>query len=276
MLAIILLLISGACYLAAFLMHLKFFSEAHDKNHRAAFAVMRVGFLIATFYFGAEAIENGFFLPVVNFSQAMAFFAWSLAFVYLVLVVKAQSESFGLILSPILLTLTSAACFAKWQYGDAVTIKQSLLNPYFIVHIVSAFFAYACFTLSFAAGILYLIQYRELKSKSAGTFYHRLPSLEDLERLIYQPLLWGAPLLVAALTIGVIWSKFAFGEFWIFDPKTIATAVIAVLYSSILYLRYVSSIRGKQVALMSLIVFGLVLASFVGTRFIQGSHNFMQ
>ena len=272
----LLLLLSGLCYAGAFVMHWVSFAAYRETGHRPAFGLMRVGFLIATFYFGAEVIDHGFFLPVLNFSQAMAFFAWSLAFVYLVLVVRAQSESFGLILAPVLFLFTAAAYWAKIYYGDQDTVKESLLNPYFIMHIVSAFFAYASFALSFAAGILYLIQYRELKAKRAGTFYQKLPSLEELERLIYQPLLWGAPLLVTAVGVGMLWSKSAFGQFWIFDPKTITTAITALVYFAILYLRFVTSVRGKQVALLSLFAFALVVFSFVGTRFIHGSHNFLQ
>ncbi len=272
----ILLLFSGLSYAAAFALHWLSFSAYQEKSHRPAFALMRLGFLIATFYFAAEIIEHGFFLPVANFSQAMAFFAWSLAFVYLVLVVRAQSESFGLILSPILLTLTAAAYWGKFHFGNEGPVKPILLNPYFTVHIVSAFFAYASFTLSFAAGILYLIQNHELKAKKVGTFYHKLPSLEELEKLIYQPLVWGAPLLAAAVGIGIVWSKSAFGEFWILDPKTIATVVTAGFYFVILYLHYGSSMRGKQGALLSLCAFALVVFGFVGMRFIQGSHNFLQ
>ncbi len=274
-LSVLLLLLSGFCYASAFLFHYLSFSEIKPIGHRPAFTLMRIGFLISTFYFGAETIDHGFFLPVVNFSQAMAFFAWSLGFVYLVLIVKAQTDSFGLILSPILLLLTSAAYFAKWHYGDHETVKPFLLNPYFTVHIVSAFFAYASFTLSFAAGILYLIQHHELKLKKAGTFYHKLPSLEELEMLIYQPMVWGASLLLTAVTVGIIWSKTAFGEFWIFDPKTIATVIIAIFYFVILYLRFVTSLRGKQGAVLSLFAFTLVVFSFVGMRFIQGSHQFL-
>jgi ABC-type transport system involved in cytochrome c biogenesis permease subunit len=275
-LSALVLLLSALCYGAAFLLHSVSFAGSREGSHRPAFALMRLGFLIATFYFAAETIEHGFFLPVVNFSQAMAFFAWSLAFVYLVLVVSAQSDSFGLILSPILLTLTLASFWAKMRFGYPDEIKSVLLNPYFLLHIACAFFAYACFTLSFAAGILYLVQSRELKSKAAGTFYHKLPSLEQLEKLIYQPLVWGAPLLAVALGIGMLWSKSEYGQAWILDPKTIATAVTAIFYFVILYRRTISAAGGKQVAVWSLFAFVLVVFSFVGTRFIPGSHNFVQ
>jgi ABC-type uncharacterized transport system permease subunit len=272
-----LLLLSVLFYALTFLLHVLSFSGTYEGGQRFAVAFMRIGFLISTFYLVAEAIDHGFFLPVANFAQAMAFFAWSLAFVYLVFLVRNQSESFGVVLSPILLFLVLIAALAKWQLpSDHAPIKEILHNPYFILHITCAFFAYASFTLSFSAGLLYLILNHELKSKNPGNFFHKLPPLEELERLIYQPLLWGAPLLAAAIGIGFVWAKVAYGEFWIFDPKTLATAATVLLYFVILYLRYISSVRGKQVAIWSLIAFGFVIFSFIGTRFIAGSHNYLQ
>ncbi len=269
--------ISVFFYILAFFVYLfSFLNPYQENNQRAALVFLRAGFLVSTFYLGQEAVEQGFFLPVVNFSQAMAFFAWALAFIYLVLLVKNQSESFGLILAPILFILTGAALAAKLHGVSAVTPRPVLMHPYFSMHIASAFFAYASFTLSFAAGLLYLIQHHELKSKRPGTFYHKLPSLENLERLIYQPIFWGAPLLVVAVAIGLMWSKSAFGEFSFLDPKTIATAVNGFIYFLILALRAASVLRGRRAAVWSLVAFGLVVFSFVGTRFIPGSHHYMQ
>lgn len=268
-----LLLLSGAAYFLGFLFHLFSFSGWLEKGNRPGFIALRIGFLLSTFYFTAQAMEQGFFLPVMNLSQALAFFAWSLAFVYLVLLVKAQSDSFGLVLTPMLAGMMAAALLSFHLKTKPLPFPA---NPFFTIHIVSAFFAYASFTISFGAGILYLIQHHELKARHAGTFYHKLPSLEELEKLIYQPMSWGACLLLAAVGIGFMWSKSAYGEYWIFDPKTIATSVIALLYIVIVYLRAVTSLRGKQIALLSLAAFVLVLCNFVGTRFIQGSHNFLQ
>lgn len=277
-LSLVLLILSGSFYLLAFFFHLLSFWERVPEGNRFAFILMRIGFLIGTFYFAAEAIEHGFFLPVANFSQAMAFFAWSLAFVYLVFLVRIQNVSFGLILTPILLLLIGGAALASSQKASSPESSPLpvLLNPYFTVHIASAFFAYASFAISFAAGILYLIQHHELKAKHAGRLYHKLPSLEELERLIYQPMIWGAPLLLVAVGIGFVWSKSAYGHYWIFDPKTIATTVTALVYAAILFLRFVWFQRGKQTVVLSLIAFVWVLFSFVGMRFVQGSHNFLQ
>lgn len=268
----ILLLISGSCYGVAFLLHLFSFSGKFESGRSAAFFLLRLGFFVGTFHLASEAVEHDFFLPVAGISQSMAFLAWAIAFVYLVLLVRIQSESFGLVLSPILLVLISAACVT---FKAESQVPARLLNPYFAVHIAGAFFAYASFTLSFAAGLLYLIQCRELKVKHTGRLYHKLPSLEELEKLIYQPILWGVPLLVAAVAIGLVWAKSVYGEFWLFDPKTLAIGLTLGLYGVILYLHYISSMRGKRVVVLSLVAFVFVLFSFVGTRFIDGSHNFL-
>ena len=273
-LSFLLLSTAGLFYGASFVANMMALSSSSESDYRPAATLMRIGFLFATFYFGAEAIEHGFFLPVINFSQAMAFFAWSLAFIYLVLLVRTPNESFGFILSPILSSMLVVSSITQLTMGDMQPPKPFLLNPYFTLHIVSAFFAYASFTLSFAAGILYLIQHHELKSRHAGHFYHKLPSLEELERLIYQPLFWGAPLLLAAMGVGFFWSKSAFGEYWFFDPKTIATAVTIFLYFGLLFFRYAGSLRGKQGALWSLLAFSLVIFTFVGIRFLGTSHQF--
>ena len=272
-LSIWLLSIAGIFYAAAFLFYLLSFTDAWQGD-KPAFVFMCLGFLTATFYLAEEAVGQGFFLPVTNLSQALVFFAWSLAFVYLVLLVKAQTESFSLILTPILLLLIGGGLVSKSLGVHPAPPRPVFLNPYFILHIATAFFAYASFTLSFAAGILYLIQHHELKAKRAGTFYHKLTSLEELEKLIYQPLFWGTPLLAAAGAIGFVWSKSVFGQYWFFDPKTIATGITAVLYLAILYLRYVPSLRGKHGAILSLVAFAFVVFSFVETRLLQGSHNF--
>lgn len=272
-LSLTILILSGAGYLLAFLFYLRSFFSTEEASHRAASLSMRIAFLLATFYFAAKAVENNYFLPVTNLSEALAFFAWSLAFVYLVLLARKQSDSFGIILTPVLILLMIASGLSFYRSAEPMSLPH---NPFFTVHIVSAFFAYASFAISFAAGALYLIQNHELKAKRAGTFYHKLPSLEELEKLMYQPMIWGAFLLLSAVGIGFIWSKSAYGEYWVFDPKTIATLVVVFLYFAILAFRQFSVLRPKRGAVLSLVAFMLVIFSFVLPRFIEGSHNYLK
>lgn len=257
-------------YLVAFFFHLAAFLGASEKINRWALVLVRVGFLVHTFFFFSDTSTGGLLVPVSNFGQVMAFFSWALAFVYLVLLAKIQSESFGLILSP-LLSLLVGAGLLRFHAGQISL--PSPLNPYFILHLGTAFFAYASFTLSFVAGVLYLIQHHELKRKRGGTFYHRLPSLEVLEGLIYQPMAWGVFLLLLAMGIGMLWAKSAFGTYWLWEPKTMGTLATAIFYLLLVYIHYGAASRGKRVVVISLIAFGFVFLNFFGVNLFGKGHH---
>lgn len=265
------LAVSGILYFTAFLFHLGAFLGLNERTNRWALVLVRVAFLVHTFFFFSETRAQGLVIPVSSFGQAMAFFSWSLAFVYLVLLAKIQSESFGLILAPLLSLLVGIGL------GRLDTGQSSLpapMNPYFILHLGTAFFAYASFTLSFVAAFLYLIQHRELKRKRGGTFYHRLPSLESLEGLIYQPMAWGVFLLFMAIGVGFLWSKSAFGTYWLWEPKTVSTLVIALLYLALVAAHYGAASRGKRAAVMSLVAFSFIFLNFFGISLLgKGLHQ---
>lgn len=266
-LPILILGIAAGLYLAAFFLHLAAFWGVSERANRWALVLVRVAFLAHTFFFFSEAKTAGELLPVSSFGQVMAFFSWALAFVYLVLLVKSQGESFGLILTPLLGLLVGAGLL-RFEAGE--TALPAPLNPYFALHLGTAFFAYASFTLSFVASVLYLVQQRELKRKRGGTFYHRLPSLESLEGLIFPPMAWGVFLLFLAIGVGFLWSKSAFGKFWLSEPKTVTTIAVALFYLALVYTHYARSARGKRVVLMSVVGFLLIFLSFFGTNLFGG------
>lgn len=261
MLPFSLLSIAGMLYFTAFLLHLAAFLGASEGSNRWALVLVRMGFLAHTFFFFVRTKTEGLLIPASNFGEVIAFFSWSLAFVYLVLLAKVQSESFGLILAP-LLSLLVGGGLLRFEGGKIPL--PSPLHPYFILHLGTAFFAYASFTLSFSASVLYLIQCRELKRKLGGTFYHRLPSLEALEGLIYQPMAWGVSLLMTAIGIGLLWTKSAFGAYWLGEPKTVTTIGIAAFYLALLYFHFIQASRGKRWVVLSLAAFGLVFFNFFG------------
>lgn len=266
-----LLAIAGFLYFIAFVFHTAAFLGGSERANRWALVLVRIGFLIHTFFFFLETRTEGLVFPVASFGQVMAFFSWSLAFVYLVLLAKIPSESFGLILSPLLSLLVGAGLL---RFHSAATVPPSPMNPYFVLHLGTAFFAYASFTLSFAASVLYLIQYRQLKRKRGGNFYQRLPSLEALESLIYQPMAWGSFLLAFAVGIGFLWAKSAFGTYWLWEPKAVTTIGIILFYVALIYFHYGRASHGKRWVVMNLVAFGLVFFNFFGmSLFAKGLHQ---
>lgn len=262
------LIISGFFYLlASFLYGVSFF-KPDSRWEAKGFACIRIGFLGASIFLGLEAWKHGYSFPILNFSHVIAFFSWALAFLYLIPLMRLQTQSFGLILAPVLFVLNLASVLHS---GDATYPLE--VSIYFALHIIFAFFAYAAFTLSFTAALLYLIQQRELKKKNPGTFYHKLPNLDALDSLSYVPMALGAALLACAIAVGLFWAKDTYGYYWLNDPKTWLTLMTLILYSFLIFLRFGAQTRKSRLAFIGLLVFIFMIMSFVGGRYLNGKHS---
>lgn len=268
-LTVFLLSLVVAIYAFAFVLFVFEFVNAERKQFRWANRFVEVGFLVHTLLIFAQAfvvsktVPAAFHLPVTTLGEASGFFAWSLAFVYLILLRRRKSEAFGLILTPVLVLFLVPAFF---PFRANPNLQKYFNDGYFLLHILSAFFGYASFALSFIAGALYLALDRALKRKAS---YRKFPSLEGLERFIFRTILWGLLLLGFAILSGALWAKSAFNTFILWEPKSIATLLTWGVYLVIIYLHELRRMKGRQVVLMSLGAFALVLFTFLGTSVFQ-------
>ena len=150
-----------------------------------------------------------------------------------------------------------------------------LQNVWLTVHIVFIFAGNGVFAIAFLAGIMYLIQERQIKSKQLGLLYHRLPALEILDALNYNSLILGFPLLTLGMLSGSIFAQYTLGTFWRWDPKEVWSLITWLLYAALLHGRLVSGWRGRRSAMISIIGFLVLIFSFLGVNFlVKGYHSF--
>ena len=238
---------------------------------------LSLGFVLASLFILHEwqIYEQG--LPVTSLYQALFFFSWSMVFIYLLLAWRLKLDTFGLVFVPLILVMSLGSLFFYAKGTRPAPMMPYLKDKWFVVHVVAAFLAYASFALSFVGALLYLVQNRELKSKSAGNFYQKLPPLEILETVVYRTIILGFPLLTAALASGFIWTKKVFGVFWRWDSKVLLSTLTWLIYLAILYVHYISSVRGRKVVMVSILAFCFVLLTFLGVNFFENSiHNFLR
>ena len=268
----VLLTLATASYFIAFVLFLFEFLNATGKPFPWAGRFVEFGFLIHTLlifaqtFSTANSVPGGLHLPVITLGEASGFFAWSLAFVYLFLLRRLGTETFGLVLAPVLVLFLIPAFF---PFQPNEQLFKHVHDGYFLLHILSAFFGYAGFALSFIAALLYLYLDRALKLKNSGYAYHKLPPLEVLERFIFRTILWGVLLLGIAIVSGAFWAKSAFGSFLLKEPKSFASLLTWAFYLVIIYFHEVRMIKGRRVVTMSLGAFVLVLFTFLGTSLFQ-------
>ena len=115
--------------------------------------------------------------------------------------------------------------WATWKVPWTPAPSARLGDWWLVIHVALILLGYAALTLTFVAGVMYLIQENELKSKRPRAFYYRLPPLNKLDEMAYQTLAVGFVFITLGIIAGSFWAFVRFGSEWIVDP-TIALAFV--------------------------------------------------
>ena len=145
-----------------------------------------------------------------------------------------------------------------------------------IIHTVSSLLSYVAFLVACGAGALFLIQERQIKRKRMGVLFHRLPSLDQLERVNVLAIGIGFGLLTVGLSWGLVGSRLLRGVWWTGDPKEILSATLWACYLILWLARLRATMRGRRVAWLSVGMFCVVLFTLVGAGTVLGSwHHYV-
>ena len=140
-----------------------------------------------------------------------------------------------------------------------------------VLHVLCSLLSYAAFLVAFIAGMLFLVQERQLKRKRMGVLFHRLPSLSFLDRTNFLMISSGFWFLSAGLAFGLIGTRLWRGRWWTGDPKEYLTVTLWGAYCVLWLVRLRSTLRGRRVALLSILGFGFVLAAFAAVSWLVPS-----
>jgi cytochrome c-type biogenesis protein CcsB len=237
--------------------------------HRIAYTFLLAGFLSHTLSLMLLAghIRQ---MPVTTLPQTFSLFAWAVVGSYLVFQLKFNIRVLGTFVSPlaVVFMLLSSAIPSR-----VIPSSQLFKSFWLTLHVATVFIGMAIFSLAFCAGIMYLLQERQIKSKNFGLLYRRLPSLEMLDSLNYVCLTFGFPLITIGLISGFVYAGAVWRSFWHWDPKEILSVVTWLIYAVLLHERLAVGWRGRRAAIMAIIGFGVILAAFVGTTVILEVHH---
>ena len=240
--------------------------------HRIAYAFLLAGFLSHSIGL-VLLIGQIKQLPVTTLPQTFSLFAWAIVGSYLAFQLKFNIRVLGTFVSPlavIFMLLSSAIP------GKIIPTSQLSENFWLILHVTTIFIGNAIFALAFCAGIMYLLQERQIKTKSFGLLYRRLPSLETLDSLNSVCLTFGFPLITIGLISGFVYAGAVLRSFWHWDPKEILAVITWLIYAVLLHERLAVGWRGRRAAIMAIIGFSIILVTFVGaTLLLKGHHSFM-
>jgi cytochrome c-type biogenesis protein CcsB len=246
--------------------------KSYHVTIKGVYVAAGIGFLFHSVDILLRYVNAGH-LPIVDFHDAISFFAWSITLLFFFLQYKYRASLLGSFIMPMVLILMFSSSTLPRQIKP--TLGPEFDSFWFGVHILFAFLGDAAFALAFSVGIMYLIQERHVKSKQLGGLFRRLPSLSMLDEINYRLISIGFPFLSLAIISGVLWAGSAYGLYWRWDPKEVWSLITWFIYALVLHLRMTTGWRGKKAALLSIAGFAVVLFAFFGIKLLQwGYHRF--
>lgn len=238
--------------------------------------------------------EHSWYVPWSNWFESFSLFALLIAVVFLAVQAKTHLPILGAFVLPwswlALLMAFSYPFFSNpgWTFttpGEFLRLANSareipklqpaLQSYWMAIHVPVMFLSYSAFATAFGIGMAYLIQERQIKSKKPTELSYRLPSLEEMDRLIYRIIFTAFPVLTLGIMLGARWAYDAWGRYWGWDAKETWALITWFVYLIYLHMRLVAGWRGRRTAYLSMAGFCVVIFTYVGVNYLSELHGFL-
>lgn len=256
-------------YLAATIGYISYLITLKKGISVASTSVLGISFLVHTISIVLRYPVLGH--PPFIGIETLSFLAWTIVGIYLLVEWKYKVYVLGSIVSPLAFVLVLLTVVIP---EGEIHVPSYLRSSWFPLHVGFAFLANAMFSLAFAAGVMYLIQEKQVKGHHLGGIYKRLPSLDILDEINSMCLFTGFPLMTFGFITGFIWSKEVWGSFINFNPRTVTSIITWLLYATLLTGRITVGWRGRRAAVLAITGFLIMIVTYFATNFIWGGHAF--
>jgi len=258
-------------YLIATAGFLFFIIKKNKKVGSWSHRTLIVGFALNSIYLVLAYYRLGA-VPALDFKAALSFFSWTIIAAYLIFQLKFRITVLGSFVVPF---STFLMILSSTMPISTTTVNPIFKTVWLPLHVATSLLGDAIFAIACIAGIMYLIQERQIKTKRLGAFYTRLPSLNSLDSINYYAIRYGFLLLTIGMITGSIVAQGAHGSYWLWDPKEVWSLITWLCYAILLHQRMVIGWRGRRSALMSIGCFFVLIFTFVGVNFLmEGYHSF--
>jgi ABC-type transport system involved in cytochrome c biogenesis permease subunit len=202
----------------------------------------------------------------------MLFLAWIFAIFYLVGSVHHRRLSWGLFVLPLVLGLVGLGAAFGRPAGSSPPHEQNLLpiqDAWGALHGGLLLLAAVGLCVGFLASLMYLVQAHRLRAKALPGHGLRLWSLERIEAMNRRAIVLAFPLLTAGMIVGLVLMLQEHLSGWT-DPRVLASIVLWLTFALLLYLRFGYHLRGRPVALLTILTFVLLVGCLALPHWGQG------
>ena len=246
------------CYFISMVKYFSYLAVRKRMLFIIATSSITAGFIFHTALLVARSMETGHG-PYTTTFEYYAFFSWATVLVYLVAEIRYKIKDLGSFVIPIAF-ISLAYSFSLSRY---VSTTVPIVQFWLTIHRTLSFIGYATLALTFGAGIMYIIQESQLKSRHLGTFYYRLPSLEILDEINKKAVDIGFPLITLGFISGIIWAWQRDGYFSLDFKRTLLMIITWSIYGTLFFGRIMAGWRGKRAARFVVYGFMVVIIAYI-------------
>ena len=211
--------------------------------------------------------------PFSNLYESLVFFAWTLVFFYLVIEWRTKNKTLGVFVTPLAFLAMAYASFSPNISSSIQPLIPALKSNWLISHVITCFFGYAAFGLSFGLSIMYLLKRLDTQDRQ-NVFLKLIPGTGILDELNYQMIVIGFMMLTLGIITGSVWAHSAWGSYWSWDPKETWSLITWLIYASVIHSRLVRGWGGKRISILCIIGFACVLFTYFGVNYLAGLHSY--
>jgi HemX protein len=248
-------------YALSVLLYFFDFMHNNQRANRVAFWLLLFVWILQSSFLIIYIMEMNRF-PILTIMEGLYFYSWVLVTFSLVINKWLEIDFIVFFTNVVGFIVMAIHTFAPAR-DSAITHAEQVVSELLFIHVTAALLAYGMFTISFILSVLYCIQYDLLKQKKWGRRVMRIADLAKLEHISYLLSVFGVPLLLIGLILGVQWAIIQKPDFLWYDPKIISSFIVLLVYSSFLYLRVSQKMRGKNIALLNIASFLIMLINFL-------------
>lgn len=211
--------------------------------------------------------------PFSNLYESLIFFAWTLMFLYMIVEWRTKNRTFGTFVTPLAFLAMAYASFSPNISSHIQPLIPALKSNWLISHVITCFFGYAAFGVSFGLSIMYLLKRLDAPERN-NIFLKLIPSQGILDELNYQMIVIGFLMLTLGIITGSVWAHSAWGSYWSWDPKETWSLITWLIYAAVIHSRMVRGWKGKKIAILSMVGFFCVLFTYFGVNYLAGLHSY--
>jgi cytochrome c-type biogenesis protein CcsB len=246
-----------------------------DKFNKLTYWLIPVGFLAHTAGLGlrwAESYELGYgHIPLSNLYETLVSLSWSVVLIFFLIEWKYRTKILGALVFPLVSISMAYASLSPDIQSEIEPLIPALQSNWLTYHVITCFFGYAAFAVSFGSSIVYLIKGRSEEAGSPSI----VPASSLLDEINYRCNAIGFLLLSIGIITGAVWAEVAWGSYWSWDPKETWSLITWFVYAAFLHARLTRGWRGKRTAILSIFGFLCVIFTFLGVNYLlSGLHSY--